>query len=73
MANTRVAERVEALGHAVPQADIGRQPVDEHEGRRARVAEALLHVQGNSGRHFDASLDWDGHWSRWGLTHGRQS
>ena len=51
-----VAERVEPLGHAVPETDVGRQPVDEHEGRGARVAEPLLDVQRDSGRHFDAPL-----------------
>ena len=73
MATTLWPERVQALGNAVPETDVGRQPVDEHEGDGARVAQTLLEVQRDSGCHFDSSLVRDCGRVRGGLTHGRQS
>ena len=52
----RVAERVKPLRHAVPQTDVGRQPVDEHEGNRGRLTLPKLDVQRDAGRHLDAPL-----------------
>ena len=41
----RVAAAMEILGDAVPQAEVRRQAVDEHEGRRPGRAGALLDVK----------------------------
>ena len=52
-----VACRVEMLGHAVPEARVGRQAVDEHEGRRRSIAGPHLDVQLDTRRDHDAPLD----------------
>ena len=41
----RVAACVQTLGHRVPQAEVGRQAMDEHEGYGVRIAVIPLHVE----------------------------
>ena len=52
----RVAARVQGLRHAVPEAEVRGQPVDQDEGRRLRVAVAPLDVEGDAGGDGHAHL-----------------
>ena len=52
----RVAAGPKILGDAVPQAEVRREAVDQHERRRAGISLASLHVEPDVRRHLDPKL-----------------
>ena len=53
----RVAGGAQSLPHPVPEPQVGREPVDEHEGRPGRVAGPPLDVETDAPLHHHACRD----------------